>query len=229
MSPLRTSLEGFRLRSRSDLDTGAGGYSYHAERIRQERQKWQEKERAKELKREKGREKEDMKKRERVSKELHQLDREQALLFKEAEALVKKEKREKKEASRRSTSAEAEATGRAMDAGSPEFSAAYMGGEYHQKHRRRSRAQQERRRLETKLQKLNIPQTADPATVEKLAFVGRNYESTDQGEAPTAAQGVSFDLPRRTVTAKRKTQGAWTTFVLWFRTRVLRLQTKLEK
>jgi len=224
MSPLRTSLEGFRLRSRSDLDTGANSsYNYHAERIRQERQKWQEKERAKELKREKD----DLKKRDRAgSKELHRLEREQAQIMKEAEALVKKEQ---KEAARRRSSAEEEATGRPMNAGSPKFSAAYMSDEYPQKRRKRSKAEQERKRLETKLQKMNIPPSLDPNTAEKLAFASRNYESTDQGQAPTAAQSVSFDLPRRSTTAKRKTQGAWTSFMLWFRTRILRLQTKLEK
>jgi hypothetical protein len=195
------------MRSRSDIDPG-----YHAERIRQERQKWQEKERAKALKREK----EEQKRRGRAGS-------------KEAEALAKKEQKEAAARLKTANSEDDAAPGRPVNAGSPKFSAGYISGTSYNDTFERSKSAKSRD-LRARLQNRGSPEGDDEvADAEKMGFVSRNYSSTDQGHAPTGAQGVSFDLPRRTTSAKRKTQGAWTTFVLWFRSRVLRLQTKLEK
>lgn len=55
--------------------------------------------------------------------------------------------------------------------------------------------------------------------------LGRGYESAQEGEKPRAkADDVQFrSAPRRSNAAKKKTTGAWTSFVLWFRTRLLKL------
>ena len=54
---------------------------------------------------------------------------------------------------------------------------------------------------------------------------GQGYHSVARGEMPTAkADEVAFTpAPRRSKTAKRKTTGTWTSFVLWLRTRLLKL------
>ncbi|QPG96161.1 hypothetical protein C2857_003384 [Epichloe festucae Fl1] len=60
---------------------------------------------------------------------------------------------------------------------------------------------------------------------EKIDFSTHGYNSTHDGQsAPTRADKVHFTSPlKRTKTAKRKTAGVWTAFVLWFRTRLLKL------
>lgn len=72
-----------------------------------------------------------------------------------------------------------------------------------------------------------------PAMSEKMpnqpgaaAFMSSNYESTEDGAAPDFGldvHDVRFESTPRAHTAKRKTQSYWTSFVLWFRTRLLRL------
>ncbi|KAL2211766.1 hypothetical protein CC79DRAFT_1317836 [Sarocladium strictum] len=54
---------------------------------------------------------------------------------------------------------------------------------------------------------------------------GQGYDSVRTGARPQAkAEEVVFTpAPRRAKTAKRKTTGAWTSFVLWFRTRLLKM------
>lgn len=54
---------------------------------------------------------------------------------------------------------------------------------------------------------------------------GQGYDSVQTGQRPQAkAEEVVFTpAPRRSKTAKRKTTGAWTSFVLWLRTRLLKL------
>lgn len=195
------------MRSRSDIDPG-----YHQERIRQERQKWQEKERLKALKREK----EELKRRDRAGS-------------KEAGALAKKEQKAAAARHKTSITDDDTTTSRPVNAGSPKFSAGYISGTSYSDSFERSKAAKSRD-LRARLQSRDGPEVEEEvADAEKMGFVSRKYSSTDHGNAPSGAQGVSFDLPRRTTSAKRKTQGAWTTFVLWFRSRVLRLQTKLEK
>lgn len=54
---------------------------------------------------------------------------------------------------------------------------------------------------------------------------GQGYDSVQTGRKPQAkAEEVLFaPAPRRSKTAKRKTTGTWTSFVLWLRTRLLKL------
>ncbi|OHW93154.1 hypothetical protein CSPAE12_08102 [Colletotrichum incanum] len=183
MSPLRTSLEGFRLRSRSDLDS-----NYHQERIRLERHRWEEKERLKNEKRDK----EEMRKRERADiKEAQRHEREQQQMM----------KREAKEAARKQSFSHS-ARNSSSDIIRPSIS---------------------RKKTAPDAEKL-----AMGAAEGSVGFASRNYESTDQGQAPVADEAM-FEGPRRSLTAKRKTQGAWTSFVLWFRTRILRLHDNMAK
>ncbi|KAK2030189.1 hypothetical protein LX32DRAFT_333344 [Colletotrichum zoysiae] len=185
MSPLRTSLEGFRLRSRSDLDS-----NYHQERIRLERHRWEEKERLKNEKRDK----EEMRKRERADiKEALRHEREQQLMM----------KREAKEAARKQSFSHS-ARNSSSDMIRPSIS---------------------RKKTAPDAEKLAMGAAESGGGV---GFASRNYENTDQGQAPVADE-VMFEGPRRSLTAKRKTQGAWTSFVLWFRTRILRLHDNMAK
>ncbi|KAK1969418.1 hypothetical protein LY78DRAFT_358310 [Colletotrichum sublineola] len=185
MSPLRTSLEGFRLRSRSDLDS-----NYHQERIRLERHRWEEKERLKNEKRDK----EEMRKRERADiKEALRHEREQQQMM----------KREAKEAARKQSFSHS-ARNSSSDIIRPSIS---------------------RKKTAPDAEKLAMGAAESGGGV---GFASRNYESTDQGQAPVADDAM-FEGPRRSLTAKRKTQGAWTSFVLWFRTRILRLHDNMAK
>ncbi|KAL2757075.1 hypothetical protein ACRALDRAFT_1062689 [Sodiomyces alcalophilus JCM 7366] len=240
MSPFRTSLEGFRLRSRSEVDP-----AYHQERIRQERQKWEDRERLKDMKRAK----EEMKRRERAdAKEAQRYEREQARIYKEAVALAKMDPEGL--VSRTSTShagaaalaristdidpqveVEAEAKARPVNAGSARFAAKYMENSYVSppQSKKARAAQRKQKKLQARVQHISRS-TIDPATAEKLAFVSHEHQDA-AGQEPRPddqdAQDVAFNAHRRP-SAKRRTQGAWTSFMLWFRTRILRLQTKLD-
>ncbi|OAQ67007.1 hypothetical protein VFPPC_14417 [Pochonia chlamydosporia 170] len=59
---------------------------------------------------------------------------------------------------------------------------------------------------------------------EKVEFSSHGYDST-HGEqtAPSRADDVHFKSPKRTKTAKHKTMGVWTAFMLWLRTRLLKM------
>ncbi|KAL2060102.1 hypothetical protein VTL71DRAFT_9924 [Oculimacula yallundae] len=64
---------------------------------------------------------------------------------------------------------------------------------------------------------------------EKDVFVGRDYNSVAQQQTPTFAGvggGEEFYQPRRSGTAKLKTHSAWTKFVMWLRTRFIRMGKK---
>ena len=55
-------------------------------------------------------------------------------------------------------------------------------------------------------------------------FTSRGYDDMTTGQSPGRADEVRFESNKRTrTTAKRKTTGAWTVFMLWFRTRLLKL------
>ncbi|KUJ08692.1 uncharacterized protein LY89DRAFT_741539 [Mollisia scopiformis] len=53
-------------------------------------------------------------------------------------------------------------------------------------------------------------------------FVGRGYDSVPVQTPPFLGEG--FEQPRRTNTAKAKTHSAWTKFVMWLKTRWIRLK-----
>jgi len=65
--------------------------------------------------------------------------------------------------------------------------------------------------------------TTEMAENEKLAFASSGYDTATQGASPLA-DTVHFERtqPRRMTTAKRKTASAWTSFILWLRTKLLR-------
>ncbi|KAM4058550.1 hypothetical protein HRG_006488 [Hirsutella rhossiliensis] len=59
---------------------------------------------------------------------------------------------------------------------------------------------------------------------EKSACSGRADDSPSLGQAPRArADNVEFKSSKRTKTAKHRTVGVWTAFMLWLRTRLLKL------
>ncbi|KAK0734815.1 hypothetical protein B0T26DRAFT_631607 [Lasiosphaeria miniovina] len=71
---------------------------------------------------------------------------------------------------------------------------------------------------------------AEPVMEEKqMAFVGRKYESVPPTQAPpafgTGVDDVRFEQarPRRSSTAKKRTQSYWQGFILWLRTKLLRM------
>ncbi|OLN84337.1 hypothetical protein CCHL11_05914 [Colletotrichum chlorophyti] len=192
MSPLRTSLEGFRLRSRSDNVRPEIDPQFQRERIAEERRRWHEKEAIKEAKREAKRQSEEDRKKERdTAKETQRLEKEQ----KEIQARAK---REAKDAARKQS-----------------FT-----------HSTRNSSSDLIRPSITR--KRTAPDAEKLAMGQQVGFASRNYENTDQGQEPVADE-VMFEGPRRSQTAKRKTQSAWTTFVLWFRTRILRLHDNMAK
>ncbi|KAG6017341.1 hypothetical protein E4U41_004234 [Claviceps citrina] len=184
MSPLRNSLDmgGFRLRSRSEVDT-----STHQEQVLEARRKFEAKERAKEEKylREQHR------KRERAeSKETHRREKTQSRLRKGLNS----------------------SPGHHLHLGSMPGSAVSSGTDMRITSSRKHGAAR-----------------FDGDAREKIDFATHGYESTHHGggqaqTAPARADDVHFASSKRAKkTAKHKTVGVWTAFVLWLRTRLLKL------
>ncbi|KAK0124152.1 hypothetical protein ONS95_009135 [Cadophora gregata] len=69
---------------------------------------------------------------------------------------------------------------------------------------------------------------SDLTMQEKDGFVGRDYNSVPQQQTPTfmSVGEEQFSQPRRSGTAKLKTHSAWTKFVMWIRTRFIRMSKK---
>lgn len=179
MSPLRTSLEGtFRIRSRSEVDTGVS-----REDIREARRKFEENER---LKQEKY-ESEQRRKRER------------------------KDSKMEKAASRRATGASDMSS-----IGRPSFSRKRtpppLSPTVSSRHTH-TRASESPRQA-TINEKVQRPGSA---------LIGSNYEGTEDGTTGPDINDVRFGTPKRAHTAKRRTQSYWTSFMLWLRTRLLKL------
>lgn len=179
MSPLRTSLEGaFRIRSRSEVDTGVS-----REDIREARRKFEENER---LKQEKY-ESEQRRKRER------------------------KDSKMEKAASRRATGASD-----MTSIGRPSFS-------------RKRTPPPLSPSISSRHNHSRPSESPGQATInEKVqrpgsALVGSNYEGTEDGTTGHDINDVRFGTPKRAHTAKRRTQSYWTSFMLWLRTRLLKL------
>ncbi|KAG5999170.1 hypothetical protein E4U43_002250 [Claviceps pusilla] len=174
MSPFRHSLDmgGFRLRSRSELDT-----STHQEQVLEARRKFEAKERAKEEKYAR----EQHRKRERAeSKETHRLEKTQSRL---------------RNGSTGNDSVSSSTTSSDTDI----------------------RLTASSRRRGAKF---------DDAQ-EKIDFATHGYESTHGRQStPARADDVHFSSSKRVRTArsaKHKTVGVWTAFVLWLRTRLLKM------
>ncbi|TPX15502.1 uncharacterized protein E0L32_004482 [Thyridium curvatum] len=194
MSPLRSSLDGFRLRSRSEVDTWD-----RAETIREARRRFEERERAKDEKRER----EASKKQER---------REQ----REAKVLEKAHAAQLRKNSRSST----DVPGLAGLAPRRPGPAAVATGSSKSSSRRGSSA--------AAAKKLSSDLAASSTDEKRGAeFLSSNYDSVEGGRTPRLGGGVD-DVrfqpagPRRGA-AKRRTQGYWTGFILWLRTRLFRL------
>jgi hypothetical protein len=176
MSPIRSSLDGFRMRSRSDMDTAT-----RQEHVRQARRKFDEKEKAKEEKYAR----EQVKKRERAdTKEAQRIERGHGQVRKGSFGTSGIA------SCRTSSSTEARPSGP---------------------------------RKSTSNNHSSTTRLDDSA--EKLGFSSRGYDSVASGQSPQArTDDADFDgSARKTRTAKHKTTSTWTAFVLWFRTRLLKI------
>ncbi|ROV93415.1 hypothetical protein VMCG_08414 [Cytospora schulzeri] len=169
MSPIRNSLEGaFRLRSRSEIDTGA-----RREDIREARRKFEEKERMKQ-------EKYESDQRKKMERKDSKLEKTNSII------------------------------------GRPSFS------------RKRTPPRTASRQAAKSVEILR-PDTIDEKVHHQRpgsAFMSSNYESTEGGEVPSFGPDVTdvrFETPKRANGAKRKTQSYWTSFMLWLRTRLLKM------
>ncbi|KPM36772.1 hypothetical protein AK830_g9801 [Neonectria ditissima] len=170
MSPLRSSLDvnGFRLRSRSEVDTAS-----RQDHVREARRKFEEKERAKEEK----------------------YAREQ---------MRKQERAENKEANRL---AKSYSNGRKASFGASRISCDRISTNSD---------------IRPSMSRKNTSNALDEN--EKADFATQGYDTALPAPSPRSrADHVHFESARRNTTAKRKTTGAWTAFVLWFRTRLLKM------
>ncbi|KAK4129659.1 hypothetical protein N657DRAFT_630502 [Parathielavia appendiculata] len=204
MSPLRTSLEmaaaGFpRLRSRSEVDTAT-----RVENIRAARRKFEERERVKEEKYDR----EMIRKRERR-------DTKMAARIEKGELPTSRTSNRKKTNTGLSTVSEPGARpskGGILGVHSPPSASSVGVGIVGRRH-------------------TDSP-TANVTKAEKqMGFAARRYESVSLETPP--AFGVTVDdvhfehtRPRRGSGAKRKTQGYWQGFLLWLRTKLLRLSAR---
>ncbi|KAI0108955.1 hypothetical protein GGR51DRAFT_115450 [Nemania sp. FL0031] len=197
MSPLRSSLDsGFRLRSKSDLDA-----STRAEHLRAARRKFEMKERLKDEKYAR----EQIKRREREdNKRAHEIEKQLAAQHKEQLAARAREE-------------------------AAELEEALQRGKHN---RKVSIASSGRPSLSIARPSLSLgrPSTSRKNTSSQMGesekFMSNSYESTDPHRLPTYgrdAGSVQFTAPRRKNTAKRKTHSAWTAFILWLRTKLLRM------
>ncbi|GAW22683.1 hypothetical protein ANO14919_122260 [Xylariales sp. No.14919] len=201
MSPIRTSLDGAfpRLRAKSDLDTAT-----RAEHLRAARRKFEIKERAKDEKYAR----EEIKRRERAeNKRAQELEKQVAALHKAQLAAKAREE-------------------------SAELEEAYQRGKHN---RKISMASSSRPSLSMARPSLNLgrPSLSRRNTSNQMSesekFMSSSYDSTGPRSPPTygnaagSAQYVQFTSSKRKNTAKRKTQSAWTAFILWLRTKLLRM------
>jgi hypothetical protein len=172
MSPtIRSSLDGFRLRSRSELDTAT-----RQEQVRQARRKFEQKEKVKEEK----------------------YAREQ---------VRKREKADTKEAQRYERAAHAQLRKGSSTAGTSTG---------------RTSSSIDIQPIISRKSTSNG--RFDASSPEKLSFTSHGYDRAAQGQLPNArAEDVHFQSTHRPKTAKHKTTSTWTAFVLWFRTRLLKM------
>ncbi|KAF3764575.1 hypothetical protein M406DRAFT_340149 [Cryphonectria parasitica EP155] len=200
MSPLRSSMEGaFRLRSRSEVDMGA------RQDIREARRKFEENERIKQEKYEA----------EQRRKQERRQEKERAAAARKiagggggenSPIIGRSSFSRRRSPPLSSTVSNASGTRRTRSGESAIH-------QHHHHHHRHGSA----------IATTTINEKAEGTST---GFLSSNYDSTADGAAPSFGQDVMdvrFETPKRTTTAKRKTQGYWTSFVLWFRTRLLKL------
>lgn len=171
MSPLRASLDmgGFRLRSRSEVDTAS-----RQDHVREARRKFEEKEKAKEEK--------------YAREQIRKQDRAES---RDAHRLTKHNRKGSVGASRISC----------------------------------DRVSRVSSHTDIRLTNSRKNATAGLGNDdEKLGFSSAGYDSvpTNQTARP-ATDDVRFESTQRNKAAKRKTTGTWTAFVLWLRTRLLKM------
>ncbi|KAI5927339.1 hypothetical protein F4810DRAFT_706706 [Camillea tinctor] len=209
MSPLRSSFDASsfpRLRAKSDLDTAT-----RAEHLRVARRKFELRERAKEEKYAR----EEIKRRERAdNKRAQELEKQAAAMHKEQMAVKA-----------RQDAAELE---EAMSRGKPKRKTSMTSSG-------RPSMSFSRPSLSLSRPSLSLvrPSTPRKSTATPLGepekFASSNYECLDAQSPPAfgteagGARRVNFHNVKRRNTAKRKTQSSWTEFILWLRTKLLRM------
>ncbi|KAI0431569.1 hypothetical protein F5Y09DRAFT_330267 [Xylaria sp. FL1042] len=200
MSPMRASLDGgFRLRSKSDLDTAT-----RTEHIRAARRKFEIKERAKDEKYAR----EEIKRREKAdNKRAQELEKQLAAHHKEQLAAKAREE-------------------------AAELEEALQRGKHN---RKVSIASSGRPSLSVPRPSLNLgrPSLSRRNTPSKLSesekFASNSYDSTGPRSPPIygrdagTAHSIHFTSSKHRSKAKKKTQSAWTAFILWLRTKLLRM------
>ncbi|KAK1752565.1 hypothetical protein QBC47DRAFT_424754 [Echria macrotheca] len=228
MSPLRSSLEGVgfpRLRSRSELDTAA-----RAENIREARRKFEERERVKEEKyaREmiRKRERRDAKEAIRIEKGVSA--RKGSMGDVEYPPTSFQAPSQRPPASRKHTPTNLSAASAPAAVGNLSSGGLSLGGKgfwtgNNSRDALAGYGKHDNNEITTEKQPMD--------------FASRQYESVPDGETPppafgqtplTGASGVRFEQarPRRGSAAKRKTQSYWQGFILWLRTKILRISGK---
>ncbi|KAI8961300.1 hypothetical protein F5Y11DRAFT_348700 [Daldinia sp. FL1419] len=200
MSPLRSSFDasGFpRLRAKSDLDTVT-----RAEHLREARRKFELREKAKEEKYAR----EEIKRRERA-------DNKRALEKEKQAAAMHKEQMAAK--------ARLEAA---------ELEEAIARGKHNRKFSGTSSNRPSIAISRTSMSRPSTSRRNIPSPLgEPEKFASSNYDSMDARNPPDfgneagGAQSVPFQPTKRRNTAKRKTQSTWTMFILWLRTKLLRV------
>ncbi|KAI0853493.1 hypothetical protein F5Y00DRAFT_102497 [Daldinia vernicosa] len=200
MSPLRSSFDasGFpRLRAKSDLDTAT-----RAEHLRAARRKFELREKAKEEKYAR----EEIKRRERA-------DNKRALEKERYAAAMHKEQMAAKARLEAAELEEAIARGK--------HNRKFSGTSSNRPSIAISRTSMSRPSTSRK----NIPSPLE----ESEKFASSNYDSMDARNPPAfgneagGAESVPFQPTKRRNTAKRKTLSTWTMFILWLRTKLLRV------
>ncbi|KAI0106018.1 hypothetical protein F4814DRAFT_452396 [Daldinia grandis] len=200
MSPLRSSFDasGFpRLRAKSDLDTAT-----RAEHLRVARRKFELREKAKEEKYAR----EEIKRRERAdNKRALEKERYAAAMHKEQIAA-----RARLEAA--------------------ELEEAIARGKHNRKFSGTSSNRPSIAISRTSMSRPSTSRKNIPSPLgESGKFASSNYDSMDARSPPAfgneagGAQSVPFQPTKRRNTAKRKTQSTWTMFILWLRTKLLRV------
>ncbi|RYP56586.1 hypothetical protein DL770_010825 [Monosporascus sp. CRB-9-2] len=205
MSPIRSSFEnGFRLRAKSDLDTVT-----RAEHLREARRKFEMKEKAKDEKYAR----EEIRRRERADKKRAQ----------EAERQAAAALREQNAVQARQEAAELE---EAM---------------LHNKHRRKISATSSGRpslsnRPSVTITRPSLSRKNTPTPLEEPEkFASSNYDNLDASHPPAfgneagRARGAGFQGAKRSTSAKKKTHSAWHMFLLWLRTKLLRVGRKKKR
>ncbi|KAI2604614.1 hypothetical protein GGR54DRAFT_452490 [Hypoxylon sp. NC1633] len=200
MSPLRSSFDtaGFpRLRAKSDLDTAT-----RADHLREARRKFELREKAKEEKYAR----EEIKRRERAdNKRAIELEKQAAVAHKEQMAA-----RARQEAA--------------------EIEEDIFRGKHHRKFSATSSSRPSLAISRTSMSRPGTSRKNIPTPLgEAEKFSSSNYDCMDPKSPPAfgseagGAQNVVFQPSKRRNTAKKKTQSTWNLFILWLRTKLLRV------